>query len=405
MNYFLDTNALLHYGEQLVKFDKFIISSISLQELENIKTSRNKDENIKYQARKVVRFLDDNPNLFKTVIVHTKHYDILENMKLPVNNDNLIIACAASCLNIESKDNCNFTFVTGDLSCKIIANNVFGMKVQGLDDSEEYIGYKEIKCDTQLFNEIHNEIDNGIDRFNLFQNQYLILFNKDTDKAMEFRKNKEKLEKIKLPPYKVIKGLNSEQRCAIDLLNNPNIPVKVIAGVHGSGKTMIATKMGLYHVLDKGNYQKILCVRNPIPTEVEIGFLPGSKEDKVGAYYNTITQYMEDDKQINNIYEQEHIEFEVVSFMKGINVTDTYVIVDEAEDLNSKLLKMLGTRIDSKSCIVFVGDWKQAENKYKQDNGLRELINKAKGHELFGCVVLSQDVRSDASKMFVELFD
>ena len=66
---------------------------------------------------------------------------------------------------------------------------------------------------------------------------------------------------------------------------------------------------------------------------------------------------------------QQAIECEIVTFMKGISVEDTIMIVDEAEDLNLKLLKMVGTRIGNNSSIVFTGDYKQAESKYRSDNG------------------------------------
>ena len=94
---------------------------------------------------------------------------------------------------------------------------------------------------------------------------------------------------------------------------------------------------------------------------------------------------------------------DVTSFLKGISIDDSYVIMDEAEDLNTKLIKLVGSRIGSTSCIVFTGDWKQSENRYKQDNGLLRLIESSKGNPLVGIVVLEEDVRSSTSKLFAEL--
>jgi PhoH-like ATPase len=92
-----------------------------------------------------------------------------------------------------------------------------------------------------------------------------------------------------------------------------------------------------------------------------------------------------------------------VSFLKGISIDDSFVIMDEAEDLNTKLIKLVGSRIGENSCIVFTGDWKQSENRYKQDNGLLRLIESSKGNPLVGIVVLEEDVRSSTSKLFAEL--
>ena len=72
--------------------------------------------------------------------------------------------------------------------------------------------------------------------------------------------------------------------------------------------------------------------------------------------------------------------------MKGISIDDSYVIMDEAEDLNTKLIKLVGSRIGDTSTIVFTGDWKQAENRYKYDNGLLKVIKKGKGNHYHICI-------------------
>ena len=81
----------------------------------------------------------------------------------------------------------------------------------------------------------------------------------------------------------------------------------------------------------------------------------------------------------------------------------TYVFVDEAEDMNLNILKLIGSRIESDSCVIFCGDYKQSEPKYKNNNGLYQLIEKLKGNPLVGIVVLSEDIRSEASKVFVDI--
>jgi predicted ribonuclease YlaK len=89
--------------------------------------------------------------------------------------------------------------------------------------------------------------------------------------------------------------------------------------------------------------------------------------------------------------------------MKGLSIDETFILVDEAEDLNKKLIKLLGTRIGTNSSIVFSGDIEQAEDKYVGNNGLTIAIEKLKGHPLVGIVVLKDDVRSEASKVFADL--
>src|SRR5690606_17698057 len=111
--YFLDTNALLYYYDRLDELDKFIISSISLTEIEDIKISATKDEDIKYKARVVSRFLDTGDDKYDVVVVHRNHYNILDSMDLPLTNDNLIVACAYSVENLY-----DLIFISHDLNCR-----------------------------------------------------------------------------------------------------------------------------------------------------------------------------------------------------------------------------------------------------------------------------------------------
>ena len=97
------------------------------------------------------------------------------------------------------------------------------------------------------------------------------------------------------------------------------------------------------------------------------------------------------------------LEMEIPSFMKGRSVDETLMIVDECEDLNLKLIKLLGTRIGHKSAIVLTGDWHQAEQQYKYDSGISKLIEQTIDDPLVGIVVLDEDVRSSVSKTFANL--
>jgi PhoH-like ATPase len=94
---------------------------------------------------------------------------------------------------------------------------------------------------------------------------------------------------------------------------------------------------------------------------------------------------------------------EIPSFMKGMSVLDTIMIVDECEDLNVKLIKMLGTRVGKNSAVVFTGDYHQSEKKYRADSGMNKMIECLKGDPLVGIVVLEEDVRSSVSKLFANI--
>nr|DAT09867.1 MAG TPA: PIN domain [Caudoviricetes sp.] len=145
---FYDTCSLLMRATNL--FDdvneKIIISSVTLQELENIKTSINKDAEIKYNARKLLRILDENPNKYEVVIFKESMLEPIQQADLPINDDMRILACAIW-QNNHSPAMDDLHFITNDLAFKQIANLFFGdgmISSISEKDIEEYLGYKEI---------------------------------------------------------------------------------------------------------------------------------------------------------------------------------------------------------------------------------------------------------------------
>ena len=127
---FYDTNAILLLQDRLLKEEKFYISSTTLQELEHIKVSRNKDEEIKYRARKVLHILDENADKYEVIIVDKYVLDIIENHGLENTPDNQICACATT------KD---CVFVTNDIACKTIAKWIFGLEVSSVSENGDEI--------------------------------------------------------------------------------------------------------------------------------------------------------------------------------------------------------------------------------------------------------------------------
>lgn len=145
---FYDTCSLLMRAADL--FDdvneKIIISSVTLEELENIKTSINKDAEIKYNARKLLRILDENPNKYEVVIFKESMLEPIQQADLPINDDMRILACAIW-QNNHSPAMDDLHFITNDLAFKQIANLFFGdgmISSISEEDIEEYLGYKEI---------------------------------------------------------------------------------------------------------------------------------------------------------------------------------------------------------------------------------------------------------------------
>lgn len=397
-NVILDTNILIDNCD-LTKFNKVYIPITVIEELDKLKNKKEND--VWFRAKEAIKSINNTDNI---EIIFDSFEDFPEYLEK--TNDNKIIYCATKVIN--SDPTC--IFLSNDynvqLKCKHLKipceeyNNHFSQ-------NEVYKGYKELQGGTAFINNLFEEIDNGVNTYNFATNEYLILYNSDLDNITEHRFDGKKFIDLKLPSSKVIKGINSLQRCALDLLNNRDIPIKIVAGGFGSGKSILSVKTGLYHVAEKEYYKTLMFIRNPIVADgADIGFLPGDKSEKIYDFCRPFLQYVDSNKDqfyAENLIRNEKIKMDVVSFLKGVSIDDSFVIMDEAEDLNEKLLKLVGSRIGKNSCIVFTGDYNQCESKYKNNNGLLKLIQSTKGNELVGTIILEEDVRSSASKVFANL--
>lgn len=394
---FYDTNSLLNLQDKL--FDEhFYISSISLNELEDIKVSRNKDEDVKNRCRKILKLLAKNEDKYSVIIYDQKIATLLSSFGLEPTPDNKICACAASKID-------EIEFVTEDIACRLVAKNIFGLKVYNPDDIYEkiYKGYKLLKGNTAEINEALSSCE-YMSKF--VTNEYLLIYNTDVDNESEMRFDGEKFVNLKLPNSRYIKAKNALQRCALDMLNNPNISICAVLGGMGSGKSYLCTRMALYAVKEKGNQSTILGVRSPMGEGKEIGFLPGDFESKTDAFFLPIEQQLDGGAfELASLKQQGIIDANIPLYMKGTTYNSTVMVVDEAEDLTGKELRLVGTRLGQDSRIFLSGDYKQAVIHANENNALVQMCNKFKGNSHFGCIYLDEDVRSETSKMFAGLLD
>lgn len=406
-----DTNILLDGIESLSDYN-IVLLSHTLRELDKHKSSNN--DELAFRARKSVRYIKDNRDKFVFDAKDYNGFDLGRDFTSEYQDDNILKAC---------KDN-QYGIITKDILLQYKAEGL-GIEVIDLDNekiesAQDYTGIHKLHLskstpkDQIELARIYESPE--INTYNLLTNQYLIIY--DLDKPIrdifgkiinyetidKFRFNGEKLVKLKLPDKKVVKAKNEEQECALDLLANTYVPIKIIAGTYGSGKTFLNVKMALHHVLDKGNQAKIMVIRNPIGSGEAIGWLKGTKEDKTQDFFKPFIQHLEGGEQEATLLETRgQLVKEIPYYIKGLSIDDTFVMVDEAEDLDAKLLKLIGTRLGQNSVITFAGDFKQAEDKYKGNNGLLHAIDKLKGNPLVGIVVLQEDVRSEASRVFAEM--
>jgi predicted ribonuclease YlaK len=416
---FMDTSALMHATIELKDAIEeenviLVVCSTVLEELDRHKDCDNGEK--KYKARQAFKLINNHPDNVKYIVDEVPDKFISEtlfygfDMKQP---DNKILY---ACFNFMEKCK-DSILVTNDNGMVAKANmlNLPSMKLIKSQDEEMYKGFIELygteeENDNALF-ELMDEPEK------IYANQYVILHDTDTDSVSAVRWDAEVQEFVDIK-YRTakVKPLNIYQECAMDLLYNDSIPIKVIAGNYGSGKSLLSMKI-MEEKIFTGLYDKMLLLRNPIAVDaINIGALPGDFHDKLGHFFSPMVQYLTNDtmfdyKEAFDPKNEEaakrrgyQLDMDIVQNLKGISVDRTIVILDEAEDLSLKLIKVAGTRIGRGSMLVMMGDIKnQTEDKYKYDNGLAAFIEQSKHEPLVGVIYLPMDVRSEMSKIFADL--
>ena len=264
-----------------------------------------------------------------------------------------------------------------------------------------YKGYQSISGDETFINEYMCNMDFS----EWFPNEYLLIHNTSTGTQSEMRFNGTDFVPLRLPRSSKIKAKNALQRCALDILNNPDITVAAILGGYGTGKSFLTMRMALDAVLSKGTQQKILGVREASGEGKSVGYLKGNFEDKTGMFFKPLEQQLEGGEyELHSLIQRGQLETNIPFYMKGTTYNSTILVVDEAEDLTKEQIRLIGTRVGENSRIFLSGDYNQSLINRTETNPLVMMCDQMKGHRSFACIYLDEDVRSETSKMFANLF-
>lgn len=270
-----------------------------------------------------------------------------------------------------------------------------------MENDKIYKGYKRIEGDTEYINDYMSNIDPA----DWVVNEYIIIKNTDDDSEKEMRWDGSKFVSLKLPPSKWIKGRNALQRCALDMLNNPDITICAVLGTYGSGKTRLCMSAALRAVTQLGQQTSILGVRPPLGEGREIGYLPGDMYSKTNLFFMPLAQQLDGGIfELESLQQRGVLDTNIPYYMKGLTANHQIIVCDEAEDLTEKELRLVGTRIGENGRIFFSGDYKQGILDSSESNPLLQMCNYFKGNKLFACITLDQDVRSETSRLFAEMY-
>ena len=199
---------------------------------------------------------------------------------------------------------------------------------------------------------------------------------------------------------------NREQNFALNLLLDTDIDLVTLLGAAGTGKTLLALAAGLAQVLDKKRYREIIITRVTIPVGEDIGFLPGTEEEKMAPWMGALLDNLEVLTHADEGGEWERaaatdllnkrIKLRSLNFMRGRTFLNRYIIVDEAQNLSTKQMKTLLTRAGPGTKLVILGNIAQIDTPYLTEttSGLTYAVDRFKDWEHSGHITLQRGERS-----------
>lgn len=414
----IDTSVFIYDPTAYLSFnDSDIVIPIAvIEELDKLKKFANETGK---KARVSIRNLDNLSNIgelhigipIENNIVISVDTNIFTIGSDPTYGDNNILGCAVK-LKSAGK---NVLFVSRDINLRIKAR-AFGLDAvsyekDNIDTSELYKGFRIIKnedagnalnaCGTII-------IDTYQELKNLYPNECVVFTNESGKGIASGKRIKDQIRLITDATPWGLELKNKEQLFAANLLLDPNIPLVSIVGRAGGGKSLIAVACGLELVLNKHIYDNFLIYRPIQPMGNEIGFLPGDQEDKLNPWFASIDDafaflFSDKSKNGNTWKSQLHqyitngtIQKEALTYIRGRSIPDSFMLLDEAQNISSEEMKTILTRVGNNTKVVITGDVEQIDNPHLDvvNNGLTYAVEKFKESELAGHIVFTKGERS-----------
>ena len=410
---FYDTSSLLLKSNTLFDNDEyFAISSITLEELENIKTSLSRDADIKYTARKLLHSLDENRGKYDIHIFKENMLLPIKEKDLSISNDMKILATAIDYNNTIKTD--EVIFVTNDLSLKVIANLFFGDKMimSVEEDNDDYKGYLDCSLTNSQMEQFYSNPDQN--QLNAYNNQYIIIRNQNgeiVDKKVWIEQGYRAIsyEAFDSKHFGRIKPIDIQQQFAADSFTHNKITM--IKGPAGSGKTMLALGF-LFNQLEKNRIDKIIVFCNTVAAKnsAKLGYLPGSRNEKLldSQIGNLLISKIGGRAEVERLVDDEQLILLPMSDIRGYDTTGMRagIYISEAQNLDISLMKLALQRIGEDSICIIDGDEKTQVDDIAFagiNNGMKRASKIFRGTEVYGEVELQQIHRSRIAEIAEKL--
>jgi len=427
--YLLDTNVLLHDATALEAFEEHNIV-LTIDILEELDRFKKKNDELGRNARHVIRSIDILRNegdlkegvplpggglLFVMVEAYTHLLPDGMDRGIP---DNRILAAA---LHLQ-ESGIEIVFVSKDINARV-KGDALGLRSEDLQRStvnfdDLYTGWKEIDCPAATVDGFYagDQIETDGE---FHPNQGVLLRDETNPKHTGlgiFRADTGRVEPLlhyDSRPWG-LQALNLQQHFAFELLMRPDIQLVTLLGKAGTGKTLLALAVGLQKVAEEKSYRRIMVSRPIMPLGRDIGYLPGTKEEKLETWMEPVhdnLQFLVDPQmeqssdKVNYLFDSGLIEMEAVTYIRGRSLPSLYIIIDEAQNLTPHEIKTAVSRAGKDTKVILTGDPWQIDNPYldSASNGLSYVVERFKGNPIFGHITLAKSERSTLASLAAEL--
>jgi PhoH-like ATPase len=430
--YVLDTNVLLHDPYAILKFEDndLVLPIYVLEEIDGFKRdTTERGRNARTVARLLDSFRADGGSLGQgvkigdggvlRVYVPERRKELSIALK-PSSGDNVILQTA---IEVRDSDPSRRTiFVTMDVNLRI-RGDALGLATeayenQSVDVDHLNTGVVELTLSDSEFDAF---VDKGAiapaEEERLYPNACVLL--RDTSPRARtalgrYRADKAEIRQLRDSRESImgIRPRNKEQSFALDLLTDDAVRLVTIIGMAGTGKTLLALAAGLYSTVEKGRYSRLLVSRPVMPMGRDLGFLPGTIEEKLDPWMQPIFDNLEfllvagggkrrGIRGFDELFDNGQLQVEPLTYIRGRSLPQQYVIVDEAQNLTPHEVKTIITRCGEGAKIVLTGDPYQIDNPYvdSASNGLTVTADRLRAESLVGHIMLAKGERSELANI------
>jgi PhoH-like ATPase len=428
-NYVLDTNVLLHDPNSILNFQENHVL-IPIEVIEEIDRFKRESTELGQNARTVSRMLDElrgKARLSEGVrLENGGNLRIIFQEKSPNGSavlgqqtvDSRILALAKSVQ--ASNPDVPTILVTKDINLRI-KSDALGLEAEDYETgrvylSDLYTGMFDLAVPAEKMIKFRTEGElelNGAGKFH--PNEYCTLTEEGNSKRTALTKvdpTGTRLVEIHDCREGVwgIKPRNREQHFAFDALLDDRIKIVTLMGKAGTGKTLLAMAAGLKRTVVDREFRRLVVARPTISMGKELGFLPGTLEEKLNPWMQPIHDALEllsdlnmgnERHRSNDLMRSGSIVVEALSYIRGRSIANQYMVIDEAQNLTPLEVKTIITRVGHGTKIIFTGDPYQIDNPYvdSSSNGFNYIVSRFRPHAIAAHIELQKGERSDLAEL------